>query len=79
METYKSLFINSAIPAVQNKFLRHRSQKIIVQLKNVSFQNIAVHDEILAAFNEAPEVKFVFQFSNCRDFSLLSLCLSSSI
>lgn len=73
METYANLFLNSVIPVMQNNFLRHSSQEIIVLRDNTSLHSLADDDEIPAALNETVTMRIVFYPQSAKN---LRWCIS---
>lgn len=63
-------FLKLVIPAVRNTFPPHRYQELIVLHYNAAPHRIATDDEILAACNEAPLVKMIFEPTNSPDFNV---------
>lgn len=58
---------------MQNKFPRHRSQKIVVQHINDSLHNITKYGGVLPACYNVPTVEVVLQLTDSQDINVLDL------
>lgn len=70
--SYKNLFPNSVISALQETFPRHLSPQVISQHDKTSRHNISDYDQVLIACSEDPTVGFVFS----PETTQISMCWS---
>lgn len=78
-ESYKNLFLNSVILALQEKSPHYRPQPVIFQHDITSSHSIFDDEEVLIACNESRTVEIVFQPAKSPDFNVLDLEFFSSI